>query len=48
MDFARLLEARVVSAPQSIDAIGFLDDGLDHPWLVVRKVVRDIEHDVAD
>jgi len=48
VDFACLLEAGVVPAPETVDAIGFFDDRLDHLWLVVREIVRDVEHDVAD
>ena len=48
MHSAVLLEPGVVLAPQPIDAVRLAYDGLDHLGLVMRQIVRYVQHDVGD
>lgn len=48
MDSTILLELRIISTPEPIDAIGFLDYSLDQFMLVLGEIVRNVEHDIAD
>lgn len=48
MDSAIVFEAWVVTAPQAVDTIGFLDNGFNHLRFVIREIVWNIEHDIAD
>ena len=45
---AILLKPRIVDAPQAVDPISLMNDSLNHLWFVVREVIRDIKHDIAD
>lgn len=42
------LEAWIVFTPESIHSIRFFNNGLDHFGLVMREVVRNIQHDITD
>lgn len=49
MDSAIVFEARIVGAPQPVDAIGFLDTSGNHLRIVLRRqVIRNIQHDIAN
>src|SRR5437016_6217611 len=43
-----LVKVWVVLAPQSVDTICLSDHSFDHFWLVMRQIVRNIKHYVAD
>lgn len=45
---AVLLKSRVVLAPKAIYTISFFSDGLEYLRLVMRKIIRDIKHDITD
>ena len=45
---AILFETCVVLAPKPIHSVGLSYHGLDHFWLVMRKIIRNIKHDITD
>ncbi len=48
MDPSVFLETGIVLAPQSIDSIGFTNYRFDHLRLVMREIIGDVKHHVAD
>lgn len=48
MHSAGILKAWVVPAPQAIDSVRLFNDCFNHLLLVVRKIVRNVQHDIAN
>ena len=44
----RFLKAWIVSTPQAIHSICLFDNCFNHLFLVMRKIVWNVQHDIAD
>lgn len=48
VDSTTIIEAWVVTTPQAVDTIGFFDNRLNHLRFVIREIIWNVEHNIAD